>query len=267
MLGLERGKSDLPIFCLLLLACWLYRRCGEAFSHPIVFAIGTVKFYPFVALLGLIRPTWRSWGASLGFGAGVLTYMLFAFTSATQNAQLGSTTFAWGFRVIFQVLPPWLARRGTVVPAWTLREMLPIIGLLALVLVILGWQKKASLSAFVDAQPDECRIPFLMGCAIYSGCFLLSVNYLYRNLFLFMLLPHLFRTTSGRKITPRLARWMLGAIEAVFLLSWLRDDFWFFVLGQVCYWLLFCLTLPLCVAALMASRPQLGARRRNADGG
>ena len=97
---------------------------------------------------------------------------------------------------------------------------------------------------------------FIAGCAVYAGCFVFSVNYEYRNVFILLLVPHLLMATRNPGQERVLAFNGLGVILAVFVLSWYHFYDYPFLAYQVFYWLLFCFCAPLCFAALLSAWPK-----------
>jgi hypothetical protein len=255
-LGLERGNLDLLIFIALVVAIILTARFRDGLGYAVLFVVGTWKFYPFVAVLGLLRPSRRSWLYLMVVAAGAVIFFLASLDQIRVAASIGPARFAWGFPVIFQLGPDILRTHGFDAADWFRPEMLRFMAVCCLLLFVAAWRWRAPLEAFLESEDQIARMCFITGCAIYAGCFVISVNYEYRNVFILLLVPHLLQATRKRGYERVLAFSGLGVILAVFLLSWYHYDDYPFLAYQIFYWLLFCFCAPLCLAALLSAWPK-----------
>ena len=256
-LGLERGNLDLLIFAALVVAIILTARSRDALGYAVLFVVGTWKYYPFVAMLGLLRPTRRSWLYLMAVAAGAVLFFLSSLDQIRVATSIGPARFAWGFPVIFQLGPDILRTHGFDAADWYRPEMLRFTAVCCLLLIAASWRWRRPLEAFLESSEDQiARMCFISGCAIYAGCFLISINYEYRNVFILLLVPHLLLATRKGGYERALAFSGLGVILAVFILSWYHYDDYPFLVYQVFYWLLFCFCAPLCLAALMSAWPK-----------
>ncbi len=252
-LGLERGNLDLLIFIALVSAIILAARYREEFAYAVLFVVGTWKFYPFVAVLALLRPARRSWLYAAAFGAGAALFFLFSVAQAGVAASIGPARFAWGAPVIFQLGPGILRAHGFDRADWFRPDILRFTAACCLLLLMAGWRWRLPLQVFLQSEDRIARMCLIAGCAIYAGCFAISINYEYRNIFILLIVPYLLLATRRAGYERILSFCGLGVILAVFVLSWYHYEDYPFLAYQVFYWLLFCLCVPLCLAALLSA--------------
>jgi hypothetical protein len=243
------------MYCGLLAAIFLSLRISEGAAYGTVFLLGMVKYFPFAAILAFLRPRRRTWVYAAAFFTAVATFVFVSRKDFGMAASLNPARFSWGYRVLFQLGPIILREHGYAVKDWSQAEMLlPASGACAFALLA-GWRNRRRLQNFLDTETLYSRTCFIAGCAIYTGCFLISTNYEYRNVFLILLLPHLMLVMRRQEYERRLACCGLFVILAVFLLSWYRDSDVPFVAYQLFYWALFLFSAPMCLASLLSALP------------
>jgi hypothetical protein len=177
LLGIERGNTDLIIFCLVFLFSILLPRRWS----PICLLIATaLKVYPVFALSGLfIRRQFLLFFCSLIPAAAIFVWLqpeLSIIRSATPVSQF----FSYGFPSLFKFfetnhIRP-LAFAGLVAAVCT--------ATLGLILWLRKWQRDR-------LHADLAFNLFLSGASIYVGTFIFSSNYDYRLMFLLLCVPSL----------------------------------------------------------------------------
>lgn len=215
LLGLNRANVDLVLF-IVLSACvpalTARGRMWRILATPLLIALATgLKYYPAVAGLVLLAlPPRRERNVAILLYAVLLAGVLldvatdisyytdaapingvYTFGAPALSRALGLTTLA-GLGLTLGILGGsglWLARR----PA--LRD----------------W-----------SVPPELRteyLSFILGAVVLAGCFVLTVNYAYRWIFAFWLMPFLCRLATGDRTLRRLRNATLALLVAALWLE------------------------------------------------
>ena len=177
LLGIERGNTDLIIFCLVFLFSILLPRRWS----PICLLIATaLKLYPVFALSCLfIRRQFLLFFCSLIPAAAIFVWLQFEI-SIIRSATPESQFFSYGFPSLLKFFEtnhvPRLAFAGLVAAVCT--------ATLSLVLCLRKWQCDRF-------HADLAFNLFLSGASIYVGTFFFSSNYDYRLVFLLLCVPSL----------------------------------------------------------------------------
>jgi len=230
MLAVERGNSDLVMFCLIVLGLWL----SSARSNPATvagfasFLVACVlKLYPFAALPAFFQRSRR------GVIAILMIFSIYCIWTAadirTILANLPSTfRLSYGCHVIGDSLLNIVSHLSPDVGLSHLQQAFSHQGgaVLAVMLtglcVFRGWQ----LGHFIPASTSESerengrsasfeRAAFIAGSSIYAATFLTGNSFDYRLIFLLLTVPQIvrWRVQSDR-------RWIYRAIVPLVIVCW-----------------------------------------------
>lgn len=254
LLGLERANYDLIIFSLVFLNLRLINRWSNGGAYVTAFALGMLKIYPVVTILGLIQKTKAS---LLWFLATVAGEIAFIFLALGQIRVLARNTPqflypSYGYRIAFLLFQSHLHPEKTpgslAVPGSAFRFLICF----CVVLIFFTWRFREHLVAFLfNSSPAELSA-FLAGAAVYSLSFAAGLNSNYRLIFLLFTVPHLFVLLRKEKSTPaRVARWTLVVLFAVFWLPFCyAGTAGVLLLESILTWVLFGFFASCCLAAL-----------------
>ena len=206
VLGFNRANNDLVIL-LLMMVLTLVLASGSRLVRglaPVVITIGALlKFYPVLAGLGLFfgRGGWRG-----KIGGAVILAVLCALVAAPLWQDYGlavkGVPQSPGFYKFGAVISPF---DGVGFAAWAV-----LAGGAAW-----GWHR-AGVRAGVRAKPSD-EIGFALGVALIAGCFCAGVSYIYRLVFIVLMLPWLWdRIRTGRE-----RRWAVAAVWGGVAVVWL----------------------------------------------
>jgi hypothetical protein len=202
LLGVERGNTDLLIFCLLFpAALWLS-------TLPIPILLATVlKLYPIFALVGLfIERKFRLFVISL---AAALTVFIYLWD---QLKAIRSTTPTVCTQYGFASLEACFAQYK--LPFWQLAGTLAAIGIVTLALAYYF-----SKSSAARPLPGTAFNLFITGAAIYVGTFIFSSNFDYRLIFLIFCIP--FLQTRPFAFAGLLVVVIVLAMNQILMIKWL----------------------------------------------
>jgi hypothetical protein len=176
LLGIERGNTDLIIFCFV----FLFSMLPQVRWSPISLLIGTaLKLYPVFALSGLfIRRQFLLFFSSLMAAAAIFVWLKPELSNI--RSPLGLSYISYGLPIIFKLrethqLPP-LVFAGFVAALCA--------AILGLILCLRKWQCDRLHAGFAFNL-------FLSGASIYVGTFIFSSNIDYRLIFLILCVPAL----------------------------------------------------------------------------
>ncbi|HEX2852881.1 MAG TPA: hypothetical protein VHO24_06565 [Opitutaceae bacterium] len=196
VLGFNRGNADLFIFIILAAAvpCLLSSRAVVRWSvlAVILFATG-LKFYPVLAgfiLLGTDR-TRREKLAQVTVFLVLLLLLAIQQWSAVERytaAEAPSGLFTFGAGAIAQLLD---------VPGGTGNIVAAVI---AIGSTIFWWRVAPSYSIPEERKADFLK--FILGAALLTGCYLLTMNYAYRRVFAIFMTPFLWWTWGAPYLGP-----------------------------------------------------------------
>ena len=216
-LGIERANIDLILFLLIIVALNLrvlalpFRLVGYA----VLTLAGLLKFYPFVALVVVLRErisvfiavTLASVAAlaalisayhpELSLMASKLpevSYFNLQFGSANLPVVLGVTT-ANALRFLTHDDPPAARAIGTMVT----RAALPLLTILALV-AALAIGRRCRLAQVLARFGDRETGYLVAGAALICGCFFMVNSHVFRGMFLLLALPGL--AALSRQVPP-----------------------------------------------------------------
>ena len=194
ILGLNRANADLLLFTLLSLCVPLLSapvRFWRIVGAPVLIALAAgLKYYPATAglILLAVRPARdRNLALALGVGLLVLTGLSVGPDVVHYTANEPTTGFyTFGALTLFLAagLPtafaPWLSLGFLALAGW----------------VILRRTSLRSWSPPAAQQADY--LAFILGAVILTGCFVATINYVYRWIFLVWMLPFLCRLDVAR---------------------------------------------------------------------
>jgi len=251
LLGVERGNTDLAVFFVLAVALAVPGAAWNATWVAVAFAL---KLFPLAAGALLCGRPRREALIAGGVLAG------FAVLYVTANVD--------DLRLISAATPrdTWLSYGLNVLPL-RLGRVSGLAGLaafavawLAVAAVVWGaWRARIRRGADAAiAAADGALDAFRVGAACYAGTFLLGNNFIYRLVFVVLVVPQLWRWARGTAAERTLARaglvaalgslWVLGFDRA----SWVvrRDEWLWFSVGQAFNWLLFATLCRLLISSL-----------------
>jgi hypothetical protein len=224
MLALERGNSDLIIFILVAAALGALARGWRGASWAGLVLSAVLKLFPVVAFVAFLQLGWgraRWWllAGAVALGGWTLG-QLEEIRSIAHNTPTGGPAISYGSAVIFTIADllhqehtgQWA---GYSAQAW-------LGGILAVVLAggFAWWGLTRRSSA--PATFDRALAGFQAGACIYLATFIIGSNFAYRQLFLLLCLPWLFRP-DGAFPFPRLRT---AAAVVLFLLLWSNPQWW-----------------------------------------
>jgi hypothetical protein len=188
ILGLHRANADMLLFALLALSVPLLNssvRFWRIAGAPLLIALATgLKYYPGTAglLLLAVRPARdRTWALVAGVGLLVLT-MISVAPDLVHYVNDGpiSGFYTFGAAPLFSI--------------FNLPALAPLLTLVFLSLT--GWVLLQRTGLRAWSPPAERRTDYLMfilGAVVLTGCFVVTVNYAYRWIFLVGMIPFLCR--------------------------------------------------------------------------
>lgn len=242
MFGIERGNVDLILILFAFLSLWLLPRESPgltAAAAAVLLLSALLKLYPAAALVSFLKKRGR---VALAFGAGAL-FALYCFLIHTELHRIAAnagrdTKWSFGCMVLlnhlFAVTSPgvrWIELTG-------LSAALLVAGLSAWI----AWHGES-----VEVKTDMAGFGFLMGAAIYVGCFFIGNNYEYRLWWLILLVPQAF---SWIRQDGARARRALLLLAAALLAAYATNFKRLAPLSDLLQWLLFVLLVSLLVSGL-----------------
>lgn len=237
MLGLERGNTDLIIFCVLTTGMFISGpgRGRLAISAGAFLLAAILKYYPIVAIAALRpaanRPRWVVLG-----GAGLIfaLYLLLTWTdvrTVLQKTDYG-TRESYGARIAStKLFDLWVSRGGkpNTLPAWAgspeirWRVVQGIgAGLLMTAGLIAWWPAARKISPRGAPITELSARMLIAGAAIYSATFLFSQSWAYRLVFLLWTLPALGQLLRQTRLVPR--AWAASAVLLMLFVAWKLAD-------------------------------------------
>ncbi len=256
LLGLERANYDLIIFSLVLLNLRIINKWSNGGAYVAAFALGLLKIYPVVTVLGLIRRTKASLLWFLGIVAGEIAFIFLAL-GQIRDIVRNTLQFAYpsyGYPIAFLFLQA-RAHSGNIpasLPAVS-GFAFPFLICFCVVVLLLAWRYREHLAALLSNSRPAERSAFLAGAAVFSLSFASGLNFNYRLIFLLLTVPHLFATRrKGEAGSARVARVILVILFAVLWLplGYDRPAGFLFLLEAVLTWVLFGFLAACCLAAL-----------------
>ena len=227
-LGVERGNADLILFLMIVAGIHL-RALPLAFrlgGYGLIVLAGLVKFYPFVALIVVLRERLPVIAAVAVASMAALATLLFYHRELDLmfanlpgpcyfTMQFGSANLPGGIGVSVGKAMERLgyadADAARAIGALVSRAILPI-------LVVSAITAAFVIARRCDLRCIEARLPthqldFLVaGAALISGCFFASQNVVYRGIYLLLALPGL--AELSRQIPTPLGRRLFGSAGA-----------------------------------------------------
>jgi hypothetical protein len=205
LLGIERGNTDLVIFCLLFLAAtWFPNRWS---SLPLLLAT-LLKLFPIFALTGMfIKRQFILFAASLAGAVAIFAYLW------DQLADIRTTisSVCW-FSYGLPSMTDCFIRRG--LPPWELSALFAALGFAMLTLTY--YFSKSDAATLKD---DPAFNLLLIGAPIYVGTFMVAPNFDYRLIFLILCIPFLQRRPFPFARTLIVV--MLIAMNEILVRAWL----------------------------------------------
>jgi len=207
--GIERGNTDLVMFCLLFpVALWIPKLWS-----PVPILLGTaLKLYPVFALGALlIQREFRLFAASLVAAVAILVYLWDQLAAIWSSIPV-VCWMGYGFASLRFCL--------RAVPFWQVAGTFAIIGIATLALTFCFCRSSA-----VRPQLGTAFNLLLVGASIYVGTFLVSSNYDYRLIFLVFCIPFLqrrpfpFARTLIVLIVLAMNEWLWGRGPKLFIFA------------------------------------------------
>jgi hypothetical protein len=215
-LGLERANIDIAIFTILALSATAIskQRWLQSFGYAAIIGLGLLKLYPYSALLLAIRQRLNS-AIVIGIsGVLSLVWLIFSFwdgfyrmiagvpSGGAFYMQFGSTELANGIAGFLYhsgsleiAAGAYHPRLEAIVAATAIR-----LGLLASMFV-LAFLLQGKAERFGVSLPAHKSVRLLMvtGSVVVLFCFAAGPNFIYRAIFLLMVLPGMFAMSSSRQ--------------------------------------------------------------------
>lgn len=221
-LGIERGNADLLMFLLVFGALNLRRLPlpFRLFGYSLIALAGLLKFYPFVALVVVLRERWAVLAAvaaasvaalgalavayhqELGWMARNLpppSYYTLQFGAANLPAGLGVTTA----KVLTKALH-WGAGPAQAAGDAVAAVLKPLLTVLALVAAAAFARRHRLMEAQARLSARDAEF-LAVGAAVVCGCFFAGQSVIYRGVYLMLALPglsalwHHMPTQAGRR--------------------------------------------------------------------
>ncbi len=268
LLGLERANYDLIIFSLVLLNMWLINKWSNGGAYITAFALGLLKIYPVVIILGLVQKTKAS---LLWFLATVSGEIVFISLTLGQIRDVSRNTQqlpypSYGYPVAFLFLQSHLHSKKIPPALLTVSGFaFPFLICFCVVVIFFTWRYREHLVAFLSNNRPAERSTFLAGAAVFSMSFAAGLNFNYRLIFLLFTVPHLFAIArKGEAASTRVARRIL---EILFVVLWLplcyaKPAGVLYWLESMLTWVLFGFFTSCCLAALYCAFHFRGELRR-----
>jgi hypothetical protein len=234
-LAAERGNADLILF-LMIVAGINLRVLPLAFrlgGYGLIILAGLVKFYPFVALIVVLRERLPVIATVAVASMAALATLLFYHHelglmsanlpgSSYFTMQFGSANLPGGIGLsvgkIMEKLGYANADAAQAIGAVVSRAVLPILVVSAITAAyVIG--RRCDLRCIEAGLPTR-QLDFLVaGAALISGCFFASQSVIYRGIFLLLALPGL--AELSRQITTPLGRRLFGSAgPAIVFVLW-----------------------------------------------
>jgi hypothetical protein len=228
-LAVERGNADLIMFLLIIIALNLHLRSlpFRLLGYALITLAGLLKFYPFMALIIVLRERIGIClaviaAAALALGALVLEFHTELVWMARNlpapsyyTLQFGAADLAVGLGVaLSRILAGSTDPAAAKTIAMVLSRVLPVIAIaIAFVLA-----RSTSLVSSLRLITGRERAFLLAGGAVICGCFFVGQSILYRGIFLLLVLPGV--AGLARRLPACFGRTLIDktTIAAVFVL-------------------------------------------------
>lgn len=222
MFAMERGNMDLVVFAIMASAVgiWRFRR-GRYAAPVLVLCAGIAKLYPVFGLIAFL------WGrgrkiALVGLGCLALFLLYGAMTMSDIKAIAASAPqgeyYSYGARILvarlYHILLPDNPGPGDMIKQ--IVAALPVI-VGAVALWILARRRTPAFA--VRQSVSAPLLAFHLGALIYVGSFLLSNNFDYRLIFLFLTLPQLFAWIVGGHDAASASRTIVAGLTLIIVLA------------------------------------------------
>jgi hypothetical protein len=242
LLGIERGNTDLVVFCLLFLAAtWIPNRWS-----PLPLLLATLlKFYPVFALTGMfIKRQFTLFAASLAGAVAIFAYLWDQLADIRRITPV-ECWLSYGVASITDCF----IRRG--LPSWELWALFAALGFAMLTLTY--YFSKSDAATLKD---DPAFDLLLVGAPIYVGTFMVASNYDYRLIFLILCIPFLQRRPFPFARTLIVV--MLIAMNERLVSAWLPKGW---VVVQLAKSAIFVVLSAYLLALVWAALASLGVKR------
>lgn len=241
LLGVERGNTDLAVFFVLAVALAVPRAAWNTGWIAVAFALKLFPLAAGVLLCGRPRRDALIGGGILAGFAVIYGALNFADLRLISAGTPRDTWLSYGLNV----LPMRLARVSA------LASQVSLVAAWAGAVVVIwtagrAWLRRARADESVEEQ-GAVLDAFRVGAACYVGTFLLGNNFIYRLVFVVLVVPQLWRwmrkggaeqVWAGVGLVAAMGSlWVLGFDRE----SWVvrRDEWMWFSIGQAFNWVLF----------------------------
>jgi hypothetical protein len=250
LLGIERGNTDLVVFCLVFLAAtWIPKRWS-----PLPLLLATLlKLYPVYALTGMfIKRQFTLFAASLAGAVAIFAYLWDQLADIHSRIPV-RCWLSYGLLSIYncfieQGLPPF--QQG--LPPWELWALFAALGFAILTLTY--YFSKSDAATLKD---DAAFDLLLVGAPIYVGTFMFASNFDYRLIFLILCIPFLQRRPFPFARTLIVV--MLIAMNEMLVRAWLPAPW---VVMQLAKSAIFVVLSAYLLALVWAALASLDAKRK-----
>ncbi|MEY4489942.1 MAG: hypothetical protein RIQ79_2450 [Verrucomicrobiota bacterium] len=237
VLAMERGNCDLIIFLLILLALAMLQQGWSLASWLVIFFTFMLKLYPVAGFVVLLRLSWRRSGLCLaatlltvtGYIGWKKSEILTVLHHTPTDIMMTYGATHWA-KVAGRLATEFTGKRY---PFQYLEAQSMLWAALVFILSMwLGWSRRKMEKRFVaDRYLDGFRI----GACIYALTFIVGSNYVYRQMFLLLCLPWLWRKTADSHASKLIYQITLALIFAVL---WINPFWWFplSVLSELSSW-------------------------------
>ena len=246
VLCIERANIDVLIFLLLVLAVALARRLAalRLVGYLVIVAAGTLKFYPFVALVLVARDRIGIVIAMAVVSLATVGAMGFAFhdellvmarnlpVTSIWTLQFGAGELPHGLGVMLaSALTHWagMEEDGARAIGDTARRVLAPACIMASLASAMLLLRRAAIGASFDQLDPTRRDLLVVGSAVVVGCFLAGQSVIYRGIFLLLAAPSIVDMTRGSQPMRLVAQaiqamivfvlWMPFGESLIFLLT------------------------------------------------
>lgn len=200
VLALERGNTDVVIFCLIVASIAMLGRGRTAIAWTGLTVATTLKLFPLFAFGSFVRLGWRRarpWLVAAAVATVILSAIQFKEIQAVLRETPKGGMFSYGAGIWIQVANAMLYDRTGIVgafDAYRLPSMLCAAMLVATAFV--AGARHPPISREPD-RPDVALDYFRTGASVFVATFLLGGHYVYRLIFLLLCVPWLTRESES----------------------------------------------------------------------
>jgi hypothetical protein len=220
LLALERGNTDLIIFCLVVLAIWLLGRERIIGGWTALLIATTLKLFPLFGFVALLRLNWRRAWPWLAAGALASSIMI-AIQSEQIRGVLRETPpggiYSYGAIVWVEVTNLIFANKTGTVGAFDYLRIPSLACAAALIVTAFSAGTRRRSTPPIHSADRAALDYFRAGASIFIATFLFGSHFVYRLVFLLLSVPWLLRAAQSEDRTTQRMGWICLALLAVAL--------------------------------------------------